>query len=130
MQITIQPALRRVLALDAGGCAAMGVALAAAAGPLAGLTGLPVGLLFGVGLVLLPVALFVAAFALRERMPVWALRVIVLGNSGWVVASLGLLALTTQNAIVIALVLAQAAFVAVLTAVEAACLPPRTCPSL
>ncbi len=53
------PLLRRALLADAGTCAATGMLLVIAAAPLSGLLGLPVGLLQGAGLFLLPFAVLV-----------------------------------------------------------------------
>lgn len=63
-----QISLPAVLRADAALGFAMGVALALAAGPVAGLTGLPPGLLRGAGLALLPVAAFMA-WAARPAAP-------------------------------------------------------------
>ncbi len=76
--------LRRVLALDALSCAGMGVLLAAAAGPLAPLFGLPEGLVRGAGLLLLPIAAFMAVLASRSSPPPLLVWVVIVGNLGWV----------------------------------------------
>lgn len=108
--------LSRLLAFDAVSCLAMGVVLAAASGPLAGLTGLPSGLLLAAGLLLLPVAALMAFAAYRPSPALVVL--IVAGNAGWVAASLGLFAFVAPNALGTAFVLGQAAFVAGLTLLE------------
>ena len=61
--------LHRLLAADAALCLAAGLALAGAAGFWAGILGLPVGLLRGAGLALLPVGGFVAWLARRPSPP-------------------------------------------------------------
>jgi hypothetical protein len=108
-----QISLPAVLRADAALGFAMGVALALAAGPVAGLTGLPPGLLRGAGLALLPVAAFMA-WAARPAAPRRAGRAVVIGNCAWVAASLGLLVsgFVAPNALGTAFVLAQAAVVA------------------
>lgn len=108
--------LSRLLAFDAVSCLGMGVVLAAAAGPLAGLTDLPSGLLLAAGLLLLPVAALMAYAAYRPSPALVAL--IVTGNAGWIVASLAALVLTTPNALGAIFVLGQAVFVAGLTLLE------------
>lgn len=67
--------LKLVLALDAASSAGMGLLLAAAAGPLGGLTNLQAPLLREAGLLLLPFALFVAWLASRQVPPGLAVRV-------------------------------------------------------
>jgi hypothetical protein len=113
--------LKSVLALDAASCLVMGVGLAALAQPLAGVTGLPAGLLTWAGVLLLPVAALIGVAAALRAVPRGLLLLIVAGNAGWVLASLALLAsgLVAPNGLGVALVLAQAAAVAVLTALEA-----------
>jgi hypothetical protein len=61
--------LRRVWCADAAVSAVVGAGMAAAAGPLAGLTGLPERLLAGAGLALLPYAAFLAWLATRQAVP-------------------------------------------------------------
>jgi hypothetical protein len=58
-----------------------------AAGPLASLTGLPVALLAGAGIALVPVAPFMAATALGRLAAGWAVPVIVGANAAWIAAS-------------------------------------------
>jgi hypothetical protein len=84
--------LRRALLFDGATCAASGVLLALAASPLADLFGLPVELLRGVGLILLPVAAAVLYVATREVLPRPAVWGIVGLNLLWALASLLLLA--------------------------------------
>lgn len=112
--------INRLLALDAATCALMGLLLAAMAPGLSILLNLPEGLLWWAGILLLPIAFFMAALA-RQRTPfaagVW---LVVAGNAAWVVASLAILALTNPNASGVAFVLAQALVVACLALLEAA----------
>jgi hypothetical protein len=107
--------LRAVLRLDAGASGALGLAAAAGAGVLDTALGLPSSLLLGVGVFLVVYAAGLVALAGRPSIPRPATWVVVLGNSAWVLASLGLVVgawdrLTVLGAVV---VLAQAAAVAV-----------------
>lgn len=83
--------LRRLLLVDAITCAVMGLVLAARSGYLAQLTGIPGALLFWLGLVLLPIAVFMAAVALRNPLPVPGAITVVVGNVLWVLGSVLLL---------------------------------------
>lgn len=126
----LNPSLRsvqNVLWLDAAGCAAMGLVLSVAPGAVAALTGLPSGLLLPVGLLLIPVALLMALAAWLRPTPRSLLLVLVAGNAAWVAASLLVLALglVEPNGLGIAFVLAQAAWVAALTVLEAGALRTR-----
>jgi len=108
--------LRPVMLFDAATCLAMGTLLTAAAGPIAGLTDLPVALLREAGILLFPFALFV----------LWAARQgggrpaqLVAGlNLAWVAASFGAIALTQPNALGIAFVAIQALAVAGIAALQ------------
>jgi hypothetical protein len=113
--------LNAILWLDAASCAGLGLLLALASGPIAGVTGLPAGLLLGAGLLLLPVALLMATAARMRPVPRWLLLLIVDGNVAWVLASLIVLiaGLGQPTGLGVAFVLAQAAAVAVLAALEA-----------
>lgn len=107
--------LRAVLRLDAVASGTLGLAAAAGAGVLDTLLGLPAGLLTGVGVFLVVYAAGLVALAGRPAIPRPATWVVVLGNSAWVLASLGLVVgawdrLTVLGAVI---VLAQAAAVAV-----------------
>ena len=107
--------LRAVLRLDAVASGTLGLAAAAGAGVLDTALGLPSSLLLGVGVFLVVYAAGLVALAGRAVIPRPATWVVVLGNSAWVVASLGLVVgawdrLTVLGAVI---VLAQAAAVAV-----------------
>ena len=83
--------LRGVLLADAAACAVSGLLMAFDGGALAGPLGVPAAALTYVGLVLLPVAAFVAYVATREtlhRPSVWA---VVVCNALWAVDSVALL---------------------------------------
>jgi hypothetical protein len=108
--------LRRALMLDALASGATALLLIAAAGFLDALLGLPVALLRGAGLLLVPYVAFVAFVATRPRIEPAGVWVIVACNVLWVLASFlvllsGKLAPTGLG---IAFVVAQAIVVALL----------------
>lgn len=111
--------LPRLLAFDAATCLAMGAALLTLADPLAAPLGLPAALLRGAGALLLPCALLMA-WAARRGPRQRALAVLVVaGNAAWVAASVAVSALYAPSALGEAVLLAQAAAVAVLAVLEA-----------
>jgi hypothetical protein len=112
--------LRRVLALDALSCAAMGLVMAPFATGLAPLLGLPAGLVQGAGLLLLPLAAFIGWLATRSVPPRALVWVVILGNVAWSVESAILLAQYAEEvtALGTAFVAAQAAAVLALSALE------------
>jgi hypothetical protein len=112
--------LARILVLDAATCAAMGLLLLVASSPLAGLTGIPAPLLLYAGLALIPIALYMAAVARVATGNALAVWLVVLGNIGWALASLGLFAVISPNILGTAFILAQAAVVAALAWAELA----------
>jgi hypothetical protein len=75
--------LRRVLALDSASCAAIGLLLCLDAASLSGLFGLGERLLFGAGLLLLPLAAFIAWLASRPAPPSALVWLVVVGNLAW-----------------------------------------------
>ena len=123
--------LRRILALDALSCAALGIVMAPAAGSLAPLLGLPEGLIRGAGLLLLPVAAFIGWLASRRVPPRPAVWLVILGNMAWTAESFVLVGqmATSMTGLGIAFVTAQAVAVAGLALLEYAGLrrlAPRT----
>lgn len=112
--------LRNALALDAAACAATGLLLSLAAGPLAGLFGLPEGFLRGAGLVLLPCAAALAWFARRESLPRLAVFAVIGINLLWIADSVAILVAGwfVPTGLGIGFVLAQAGAVAVITELE------------
>jgi hypothetical protein len=106
--------LRRALVLDAVASGATAVLLIAAAGLIDGWLGLPVALLRGAGLVLVPYVAFVVVVARRARIEPAAVWCIIACNVLWVVASLALLLSgeLAPTGLGIAFVLAQAIVVA------------------
>ena len=114
-QIRSALSLRRVLYLDAATCLVMGIALVAATGTVAGLTGIPEPVLFYAGLALIPLAAIIAAIGrwMEGSSAVW---LVILGNAAWVIGSLALLAgLIAPTALGVAFILVQAAAVCGLT---------------
>ena len=100
--------LRTVLLLDAATCLVSGLVMTTGAGLIARLGELPPSLLDGAGRSLFPIALIIAVLGWRfsdRQLAVW---LVIVGNAGWVLASLGLV-LTgdiAPNAIGMAFVLA------------------------
>src|SRR5262245_1170629 len=84
--------LRRALLGDAVISGGTGALMAGAAGPLSGLLGLPAGLLFWAGIVLLPFAAILVYLGTRARVSRPAAWIVVGCNVLWAVASLALLA--------------------------------------
>lgn len=80
--------LTTILTLDAMTCAVMGLLLVFAAEPVSALTQISAPLLFWAGLLLLPIACFMAFVARASQAPAWAVTFIGLGNLLWVIASL------------------------------------------
>ena len=113
------PLLRNVLVVDAAFSGASGVALAAAAAPLASLSGLPHALVLGAGVFLMPYALFVGLLGLCAMLPRGLVWFVVAGNALWVVESLVTLAQTSPTPFGVALVGAQAVVVAAIAAAQA-----------
>ncbi len=105
------PFLRFALLGDAAASGATGLLLAAGAGALAPLLGLPEGLLRAAGLLLLPYAAFVAWIGARNGgAPRNAVRAVVAVNLLWALDSVLLLAIgpVAPNGLGVAFVLAQA----------------------
>lgn len=114
------PFLRFALLGDAAASGATGLLLAAGAGALASLLGLPEGLLRVAGLLLLPYAAFVAWAGTRDGVPRNAVRAVVAVNLLWVLDSVLLLAFApvSPNGLGVAFVLAQALVVAGFAAMQ------------
>ena len=112
--------LKGILTLDATTCAVMGLLLIVATGPAAALMQISASLLFWAGLLLLPIACFMALTARAAQVPAWAVSFIVLGNLLWVIASLvlPLSGAITPNVFGWIFILAQAAVVAVFAWLE------------
>lgn len=111
--------LARILTMDAATCAAMGALLVLAAGPICEITAIPTGLLFYAGVILIPIAIYMALVARAGTGSPLAVWLVILGNIGWVLASLALFGLIAPNAIGVAFILMQALVVGLLTWLEA-----------
>jgi hypothetical protein len=111
--------LRRVLLLDAATCVVTGLAMTAVAGLISGFTELPVGLLRGAGASLFPIALLMAAVAMRTPISIAGAWLVIVGNVAWVLGSLALLGGGVAfNALGAAFIGTQALAVAVLAGLE------------
>lgn len=112
--------LRRLLLVDAFTCATMGLLLIAASGYLEQLTRIPGLLLFYLGVVLLPIAVFMAMVALREPVPLPGATIVIVGNGLWVLGSVLLLVMPwiAPNGFGFALIATQAAAVLLLALLE------------
>lgn len=109
--------LRNSLLADAVASGTTGLLLALAARPLAPLFGLPVSLIQGAGLALVPYAAAILYLGTRSAMPAGAAWAVVGLNALWVVDSLALLAgpWLAPTGLGITFVLAQALAVGILT---------------
>lgn len=85
------PALYRLLLVDAATCTGMGMALTLWSGAIGEMTRIPPLVLPYAGVVLFPVAAFMAVIATRPIVQPTGVWLIVLGNALWVAASLFLL---------------------------------------
>ncbi len=119
---------RTALAIDAAGCALMGLVVVVFAEPVAQALSLPAPVLRGAGLLLLPVAVLNAGAFRATAVSQPLLWLIVIGNVLWVGASVVLLVsgLVEPNVLGAAVVLAQAVSVAAMTALEATGLRRRS----
>ncbi len=117
---TNETLLRRALLADAVISGATGVLMAAGASLLSDLLQLPEPLLRFAGLALLPFAAFVAAVAMRGRLPRAAAWTVVLINALWALDSVAILVAgwVAPNLFGAGFVLAQAAVVAGLAALQ------------
>jgi len=112
--------LSRVMWADAASCAATGALQLLFTEPLARLTGLPAALLGSTGLFLLGYAALAAWMAGRATPPRGLIGFVVIGNFGWALGCIALLASGTfpVSAWGVAWVLAQAACVVVLAELQ------------
>jgi len=114
------PLLRKALLADALLSGITGLILLLAAGPLATLEGLPVGLLRWSGIILIPFAAFVAWLGTRERVQRPLVFAVVACNALWALDSVLLLVTGWVEPTILGevFVLGQAAVVAVLAELE------------
>lgn len=128
MTVTVTRFVRQTLALDAIVTGAAAVLMIAGSSILPAFTGLPEGLLFWAGIVLVPYVAMLALLARQTRLQrLWLIDVIAL-NGLWVVASLGILVTgaVTPTLLGHAFVLAQAATVALFAILQAKALSQAT----
>lgn len=120
MTVTETPSLRAIVGLDAATCAVMSTLLLGGGGILSSFLGIPHVVLTGAGILLFPVAVFMAFVAARASAPGWAAWIVIAGNAAWVIASLALVLgpFITPTKLGIAFILAQAAVVAILAVAE------------
>lgn len=85
--------LKTVLIVDAATCLGFGILLTAGAELLATWLGLPASLLFYAGVILFPCAALMAITGRQNKPNTGLVWLIIVGNLGWVVASIGLLML-------------------------------------
>ena len=117
MQMT--PFLKRVLLLDAASCLGMAALLVPGASALAPLLGLDRTLLIGAGAMLAPLGLFILWIATRQKLYLWLVSLVILGNLLWTVESLLLLRIAAGvTTIGLLFVSGQAAIVAMLALLE------------
>jgi hypothetical protein len=107
--------LRFALRLDAAGSGALGLLGLVAAAPLADPLGATAGGLRGTGAFLVGYAIVLVLLAARPVIPRAAAWTVVIGNTGWVLGSIGAAVAGRDSftALGVAVVLAQAAAVAV-----------------
>ena len=112
--------IRWALLIDAVASGGMGVLLLAAANQLAPLLGLPVSLLRGVGVFLIPFAAFLLWIARRAGALHGLIRTVVIGNVLWILGSILLLVSgsVSPTGLGTLFVVAQAAAVAVFAWLE------------
>jgi hypothetical protein len=120
MTVTITPFLRNILAADAAVSGAAAIVMIVGAPYLSPLLGLPSGLLFWAGIVLMPFVALLIGILRRQSVPRLILIDIIAINALWVAASFGLLfsGLVTPNVLGIAFVAAQALTVALLAELQ------------
>ncbi len=87
--------LKTVLMVDAATCLGFGILLTVAAELLASWLGLPSALLFYAGVILFPCAALMAITGRQATPSAVLVWLIIIGNLGWVVVSIGILMLTS-----------------------------------
>jgi hypothetical protein len=120
MTVTMTPFLRNIFAADAAVSGAAAVLMIVGAPYLSPLLGLPLGLLFWAGIVLVPFVVLLIGILRRQSVPRLILIDIIAINALWVAASFGSLfsGLVTPNVLGIAFVAAQALTVALLAELQ------------
>ncbi len=120
MTVPMTPFLRNIFAADAAVSGAAAILMIVGAPYLSPLLGVPSGLLFWAGVVLVPFVALLLGTLRRQSVPRLILIDIIAVNALWVAASFGLLfsGLVSPNALGIAFVAAQALAVAVLAELQ------------
>lgn len=113
-----QRLLRSVLFVDALTCLGCGTLTLAAAGSLAELTRIPLGILTPAGTALLPIAAFLALVGAAGTRSAAAVGAVVAGNLAWCAASLWLMTVVAMTGWGYAFVAAQALVVLGLSVIE------------
>lgn len=118
------PLLRNILVADAITCLGAGVLMALGGGYLAALLALPEPLLRYAGIFLVVFAGGVGLLARRATIPRAAVVAVIICNAIWALESVALLLTgwVVPNALGVAFILAQAAWVAMLAVAQYACL--------
>lgn len=122
--IKVSPFLRNIFAIDAVTCLAAGLLMAVGGSDLASLLAFPEFLLRYAGLFLIIFGGFVGLVARRATIAATAVWVIVICNALWAAESVAVLVTgwVAPNALGVAFVLAQAAWVGLLAGMQYACL--------
>ncbi|MFZ6769903.1 hypothetical protein ACO0LM_22850 [Undibacterium sp. Di26W] len=114
--------LRKILMFDALTCVAMGLLLVSASGLLSGLLGLPKDFVLLAGVALFPCAalmLLTSRIGTQAQPPAALVWLVIIGNTGWVIASLLTMELWfSPTTLGILFILAQAVVVVVLAVLE------------
>jgi hypothetical protein len=110
--------LRTALTLDAVASGGLGLLAALGAGWLDALTGLRAGALVAVGVFLLGYAAAVGVIGTRPRVSVPAVWVVIVGNAAWTAASAVVALGESLTGLGVALVVAQAAAVALFVVLQ------------
>ncbi|KRW96839.1 hypothetical protein [Paracoccus sp. MKU1] len=110
--------LVRILNIDAATCLAMGLLLVLAARPVGTITAIPGPVLFYAGVLLIPIGICMAVIGRAGTGSALAVWLVILGNVGWTLVSVALLAFITPNVLGIALILTQALIVGLLAWLE------------
>lgn len=129
MPLTLTPALRKSLQLDAVMSGAAALLLLFAAPPLSRLLALPEDLLFWAGVLLVPFVMMLLMIAARTTLSRLLLIDVILLNAGWVVLSFALLASgwVSPNLLGTAFVSLQACAVALFALLQFAAMRKAQC---
>jgi hypothetical protein len=112
--------LRAILTLDVVTCVATGTLMAVGSARLSSLTLIPANVLWIAGMILFPIAVFIAVVAARLPRSLTGVWLVIGSNAGWVIGSLALLVDGgfSPNAFGAAFIVVQAVAVAILAELE------------